>query len=999
GPYTYTYTANGIPVGPLNTNSNPTIIPVSPNINTTYAITSISNVNCPGSVTGTSALVLVTPIPTATISGTTGICLGQGTNLQVSFTGQAPFTYSYNAGATSNGPFTTSSNPAIIHVSPGLTTNYTLAPAVTGNGCTGGTSGNALVTVHPLPTATISGIPTICAGDQTDISISFVGTAPYTYRYTDGTTVSAPIVTSNNPETITVSPATTKTYTLTLISDLHCTGITQGSAIVTVNPLPTANITGTATICKGAQTNLNIAFTGTGPFSYSYSNGTTTFGPFITNNNSVTIPVSPVVTTTYSVTAVSDDNCTGNPSGSVVVTVNQLPTAVISGNPVICNGQLASLTVNFTGTAPFVYSYVGGTTTYGPFTTSSNPATITVSPTANTSYHLTSSVTGAGCTGTTSGNASVTVNQLPTAVIAGNPVICNGSSTTFTVSFTGAPPFAYSYSNGSTTFGPFNTSNLSATITVSPTVTTTYTLTNVSDNNCTGAVSGQALVTVNQLPTAQVTGTAGICKGNSTNLSINFNGTAPYTYYYSDGTNIFGPFTTSNDPEIISVQPAVTTVYSLTSISDANCPGNVTGNAATVTVYNLPNAVISNNSEICYGASTTFTITFTGTPPFVYKYSDGTTTFGPFTTSNNPQNVTVAPLITKTYSLIYLNDLHCQGSVSGTALVTVHNLPTPAITGTNVICDGYSTVFTTAVSYSNYLWSTSETTSSVTLTTAGVYSVIVTDNYGCVSSAAQNLVVHQTPVASFSNDTSLTCEIPNINFFNTSVFPAGSVFHWEFGDNAVSSVENPSHIFNMPGTYPISLIITTQEGCADTLIQDVDIMFYPLPVADFKAEPTVASVFNSTVNFADESQNAITWNWTFGDGRKADVQNPKHYYDEIGKFNVKLIVTNIAGCVSEYNELVLITPFYVPNAFTPNADGMNDVFFSSGYVLDVASYDMRIFNRWGQKVFENNDYHHFWNGLDRNHNPSPAGTYVYSIKVVTKTGKPFEYQGTVALVR
>src|SRR6185436_2124492 len=234
---------------------------------------------------------------------------------------------------------------------------------------------------------------------------------------------------------------------------------------------------------------------------------------------------------------------------------------------------------------------------------------------------------------------------------------------------------------------------------------------------------------------------------------------------------------------------------------------------------------------------------------------------------------------------------------------------------------------------------------------------------------------------------------------NSSVFPAGSMFDWNFGDNGEATDENPSHIFTAPGTYPISLIITTQDGCADTLTQDVDIMFYPLPVADFKAEPSVASVFNSTVNFIDRSQNAITWKWMFGDGIETDVQNPKHYYDEIGKFNVKLVVTNIAGCVSEYGEPVLITPFYVPNAFTPNADGLNDMFFNAGYVIDVTSYDMMIFNRWGQKVFENNDYSKFWNGLDKNNNPSPAGTYVYAIKVVTKTGKPFEYQGTVSLIR
>ncbi|MEO5572015.1 MAG: PKD domain-containing protein [Bacteroidia bacterium] len=1003
GPYTYTYTANSTSVGPLNTNSNPTIIPVNPSVNTTYVITNISNANCPGTVTGTSAVVHVTPIPTATISGTPSICLGQGTYFQVAFTGQAPYTYSYYAGATPFGPFTTNSNVAIVNVAPNATTNYTLSPTVIGNGCIGNTSGNAVVTVHSLPTAHIAGNPIICAGDNTDLSISFTGTSPYTYRYTNGTSTFGPFTTSNNPETITVTPPATSTYTVSTVSDLHCSGTASGSSLVTVNPLPTSFITGTAIICQGVQTNLNIAFTGTPPFSYSYSDGTNTFGPIVTNNNSVSIPASPSVTTTYSATAISDANCTGNPTSIATVTVNQLPTALLTvgPNPVICNGQSSTLVVNFTGTAPFIFSYNDGTNTYGPITTSANPYTITVAPTSSTTYHLAPAVTGAGCSGAASGVAAITVNQLPTATVAGTPVICNGASTTFGIVFTGAPPFTYSYSNGSTTFGPFTTSNLSATITVSPTVTTPYQVTAISDDNCTGTASGQALVTVNQLPTAQLTGTTAICYGSSSNLSINFTGSGPYTYSYSDGTNTFGPFTTPNDPEIVTVQPTLpTTTYSVTNVSDANCNGTVTGNTATVTVYNLPSAVVSGISEICIGASSSFTITFTGAAPFTYRYSDGTLTHGPYTTSTNPLIVPVAPLTTTNYSLVSLSDLHCPGSFSGSiATVTVHNLPTPAISGVNVICDGNSTTFTANPGYVNYIWSTTATSPDITLTTAGTYTVTVTDNFGCVSATSQSLVVNQTPEVSFTNDTSLTCAIPKINFFNTSVFPAGSTFQWNFGDNGVSSVENPSHVFTAPGTYPITLVINTQEMCTDTLTDDINIMFFPLPQADFKAEPSVVNVFNSSVSFVDKSLYAVTWNWTFGDGAQSAEQNPKHYFDEIGKYSVKLVITNIAGCVSEYSDPVLITPFYVPNAFTPNGDGMNDEFFNAGYIMDISSYDMMIFNRWGQKVFENNDYHKFWNGLDRNNNPSPEGTYVYSIKVITKTGKPFEYQGSVALVR
>ncbi|MEP7169579.1 MAG: PKD domain-containing protein, partial [Bacteroidota bacterium] len=421
--------------------------------------------------------------------------------------------------------------------------------------------------------------------------------------------------------------------------------------------------------------------------------------------------------------------------------------------------------------------------------------------------------------------------------------------------------------------------------------------------------------------------------------------------------------------------------------------------AFSLVVNPLPTAAISQNSAICIGASSSFNITFTGTPPFHYMYNNGTSNSALLAASGTSATINVTPNATTTYTLVSISDSHCTGTVSGTAVVTVNPLPTPSISGNYVICDGASTVFN-AGAYSSYLWSTGESTQNITVTTAGPYLVAVTDGNGCVSSTSQTLIVNETPVATFSNDTSLTCAAPIIHFFDNSSYPAGSTFAWDFGDGGVSTEENPSHTFTNPGTYPIILTITSSLGCVGTVTQSTDIQFYPLPVADFKSDPVdAANVFNASVNFIDLSQNALTWNWDFGDGIKADVQNPKHYYDEIGKFKINLTVTNIAGCVSRYEQDILITPFYVPNSFTPNGDGLNDVFFSSGYVMDVAAYSMTIWNRWGQRLYQSDNINKTWNGFDKNGNTVAEGTYAYQIKVVTKTGRKYSYEGSVTLLR
>ena len=143
----------------------------------------------------------------------------------------------------------------------------------------------------------------------------------------------------------------------------------------------------------------------------------------------------------------------------------------------------------------------------------------------------------------------------------------------------------------------------------------------------------------------------------------------------------------------------------------------------------------------------------------------------------------------------------------------------------------------------------------------------------------------------------------------------------------------------------------------------------------------------------------MSWHWRFGDGAEDFSQNSEHYYDDVGDFRVSLTVTNIAGCEDTHTDMVHINPFYIPNAFTPNGDGLNDDFFSAGYVMNVASYRMKIFNRWGDEVFTAGDINQTWHGLDRNGDPVPQGTYVYRMEVVTIGGKEHVFTGQVNLIR
>ena len=455
------------------------------------------------------------------------------------------------------------------------------------------------------PTGTISGTPTICAGENTNLSVALTGTAPWSLTYSNGSTPTTVNGILTSPYTVSVSPTTTTNYTLTAISDATtCAGTYSGTASVTVNTKPTGTISGTPTICTGGNTNLSVALTGTAPWSLTYSNGTapTTVNGISTSPYS--IAVSPTTTTNYTLTAISDaTTCAGTYSGTASVTTNICctnPTGTISGTQTICVGGNTNLSVALTGTAPWSLTYSNGTapTTINGISTS--PYTISVSPATTTNYTLTAISDATTCAGIYSGTASVTVNTKPTGTISGTPTICTGGNTTLSVALTGTPPWSLTYSNGTapTTVNGISTSPYS--IAVSPATTTNYTLTAISDaTTCTGTYSGNASVTVNTNPTGTISGTQTICVGGNTNLSVALTGTAPWSLTYSNGT---APTTVNGiltSPYEVSVSPTTTTNYTLTAINDATtCAGTYSGTASVI-VNIVPVLIITNPAVVC----------------------------------------------------------------------------------------------------------------------------------------------------------------------------------------------------------------------------------------------------------------------------------------------------------------------------------------------------------------------------------------------------------------
>jgi uncharacterized delta-60 repeat protein len=698
-------------------------INVNPAISTDYYLEGISAAGCT-SATRTLVTVTVNPTPAApTVSGTTTICQGESTIL----TGNGADTYGWYTTSTGGAPFFTT---ASINVSPAVTTDYYLE-GISAAGCTSATRTLVTVTVNPTPAApTVSGTTTICQGESTTLT----GNGANTYGWYTDPTGGTLLFTTN---IINVNPVVTTSYYLEGISAAGCTTATRTLVTVTVNPTPAApTISGTSTICEGQSTTL----TGSGADTYGWyttSTGGTAFA--ITSS----INVNPAITTDYYLEGISSAGCTSATRTLVTVIVNPTPAApTVSGITTICEGQSTTLT----GSGADTYAWYTVSTGGAPFFTT---ASINVSPAITTDYYL-EGISAAGCTSATRTLVTVTVNPTPAApTVSGTTTICEGQSTTLTGS--GADTYGwYLTSTGGT---PFFTT---ASINVSPAVTTDYFLEGVSAAGCTSATRTLVTVTVNPTPAAPtVSGTTTICQGQSTTLTGN--GADTYGWYLTStgGTPIF---TTS----IINVSPAITTDYFLEGISAAGCT-SATRTLVTVTVNSTPAApTVSGTTTICEGQSTTLT-------------GNGADTYGWYTTSTGgaafatTSSINVNPAVTTDY---YLEGISAAGCTSATrTLVTVTVNPTPAaptVSGTTTICQGESTILTGngADTYGWYTTPTGGTAFAIT-SSINVNPAITTDYFlegvsaaGCTS-ATRTLVtvtVNPTPAAPTVSGTTTICQ-------------------------------------------------------------------------------------------------------------------------------------------------------------------------------------------------------------------------------------------------
>ncbi|PLW94556.1 MAG: hypothetical protein C0592_02390, partial [Marinilabiliales bacterium] len=406
--------------------------------------------------------------------------------------------------------------------------------------------------------------------------------------------------------------------------------------------------------------------------------------------------------------------------------------------------------------------------------------------------------------------------------------------------------------------------------------------------------------------------------------------------------------------------------------------------------YDFMNLTMSPDTTICGDSAFINAFPSMGFPPYNYNWDNGL----PALASHY-----VSPASTTTYTVTITD--YCNLDITGDVTITVGNGFAEA--GPDVaLCNGESTTLS-ANNALNYLWSTGDTTQSITVTPGSTtqYSVTVTDI--CVGSDSVLVTVNPLPVVTADVDPDSICQGEEVELTANGA----ETYTWDSNPTDISLLEIPGDTNDLfyvtPGSNVTYYVTGTDaNGCTGTA--EVELVVSPIPVASFFTQPPIASSFDPYFQFYDNSLgNPVIWQWILEDGGMYNTPQFEHTFpaDEYGDYEVYLYVENSFGCSDTIISYVTVRPdytLYIPNAFTPNKpDGINDKFHISGINLPDDDFSIRIYNRYGALVFASSNPAFEWDGK-MNGNLLPEGTYVYRLYYRDTSGNDHAILGNITLI-
>lgn len=868
----------------------------------------------------------------------------------------------------------TSLNKIPIHAYA-LAGTYTIKLVVTGShGCSDSITHN--VTVNPAPTASFvtqpvcNSLPTVFTDKSTG------GATNWEWNFGDAT----PLDNAISPIHVYVNPGSYNVI-LSVKNAFGC--IDTALQKVVVLEKPRANFSSDK-VCAKQLVKLNDSTKGTNLINWNWSFGDGTI-------NSTTQHTTHIYPTAgqYPVKLVVKNGMGCSDSIVKTIRIHTIPTPLFTAN-VVCLGKTTSFKDLSTDTVAIVkwfYDFGDGNNSI-----SQNPVYVYSNPGV---YNVSLTVTNIdGCDSTFTKPVSVDITPV---VNYAADTICVNNPTTFTDLSTGKPiKWEWDFGDGSKdTIGPVTTH-------IYPTAGTF--LTSLKVLTAGGCIAEKfKMVVVRNDVKAGITAKDTACVNEMVLMNDNTitNGSiASSSWNFGDGS-----------PDVYSLHTmhayTVAGKYVVTHIVIANggCQNKVTD---TVFVNSGPTADFTATGT-CIGQESIFTDKSTSSPTsWSWDFKDGTTS-----TLQHPKH-TFLKAGTYQVLLFVTSGLGCSDTI--TKKITVYSAPKASFEN-NTSCWGDTTNFVNTSnpmdgSIINIWWDFDDGTTDSLLNPNHVFitkkdtfmvKMVIVTNHGCRDTITKQVKTYPLPKFKFAAAATSGCNKFTTSFHDSSTVAGGTIagWLWNFGDKNLTYKNNVSHTYVSEGKFYVSLTLTTSYGCrmVDTL--KYPIVVYPKPIAAFTATPDQVSMYEPTIKFTDESQKATMWDWNLGDGTTTTDQFFSHTYTDTGSYLVSQIAINPYGCMDTIQHTIRINgepTMFIPNAFTPDGNGINDIFIPKMY--GVREFNMSIYDRWGDLVFTSGDSKVGWNGkINGIGEKVKDDTYIYIIYVRDLLNNPHTYRGKIMLLK
>lgn len=948
--------------GGTSTLQNPAYVYATPG---TYAVTLLTqNVfGCQDSITINTT---INPLPIAAFVFDT-VCESSATTFTDQSTSAVSWAWDFGDGATS-----ISNSPT--HIYPAAAT-YNVTLIVTNMfGCTDTIVNLIIVNPNPVSLYTATTACHTYSTVFTDLSTAAVS---WSWDFGDASAIN----TTQSPNYIYTNPGS---YNVTLLVT-NIFGCTNSSTqTVTVLQQPIADFT-FSTVCARQSVQFTDA----------------TIGPLMTNwtwDFGDGSPTSALQNPTHIYTLGGNYNVTlivGNSAGcadTIVqpIVVNTVPTPLFTAN-VSCQGTITSFTdlsTDAVAIASWFYDFGDGNNSV-----SQNPNYIYA---AAGTYNVSLTVTNInGCDSTFT--MPITVNVMPVANYSVDTV-CIGTPTTFTDLSTGSPTtWLWDFGDGSTsTTGPVTTH-------IYATAGSFITTLSVSSGvGCTDATF--QIIVVRSDVQADIAANNTACVNELVTINDNSVITSGFilsdTWDFGDGSPIVNTLNTTH----IYTTPG-TYIITHVVVSDGGCASTAID---TIVVNPLPTASFT-TANTCQIQPSIFTDASTGgVATWDWSFGDATTS-----TLQNPTH----PYATSgAYNVTLIVNTAAGCADTTTTLVTVYAQPNASFTS-NVVCWGDTTSFVNTSTTTDGIvvstwWDFGDGSTSTlyspdhvlnTQTNTFTVTMAIVTSYGCVDTVTQTVTTYPLPVFNFGPAQTSGCVEFTTQFTDNTTVTGGTIVNWlwDFGDGNFTFTQNPIHTYDTPGSFYVGLTVTSSYGCVMSDTLNFPVVVYPVPVAEFSATPNETSIYEPEIQFTDLSTGATMWDWDLGDNETSIDQNPYHIYPDTGTYTITQIAINQFGCTDTVSHDIHIhgeTTTFIPNAFTPNNNGLNDVFAPK--LFGVLNFKMFIFDRWGNEIFKTEDMNEGWNGRVKGVGEIvQQDVYVYKILTTDLLHNDHSYIGHITVVK